>query len=230
MLLPYWGIELLLDATTAIYVALEGIQSKMYRKKGGKTAFKLEFELIVNNLVGYINWFSSALARDIVTLPLTTFNPKSRNTTSKKLINVYVCTTNAIGYGMNINDWKSPGNTVTLIRNALGCVVVKKPPENVPMSFMTSLVPALHRNSGPTLFWLLLEFRVKTNSKGSSVEDELTHDEAEDTIKFSNRRTFPRDAINIDAAERPIKAFPCGTTRTRMATPESPLMGLPPAS
>ena len=101
---PYCGMEILLAVISATNGAVEGVQSKTYTKKGGKIAFKVEFEMTVNGLAGYNNKFKFVHIRDMVTLPLTTFNPKSRNATSKKSINVKVCTADAFGYGMNIND------------------------------------------------------------------------------------------------------------------------------
>jgi hypothetical protein len=100
---PYCGTETLTAAISAKYDALEGIHSKTYKKKGGKTALKVKFEKIANGFAGCNDTFISVHRRDIVTLPLTSFNPKSRNTTSKKSINSYVCTNESFLYGIIIN-------------------------------------------------------------------------------------------------------------------------------
>ena len=88
---PYCGTETLLAAISVKYDDLEGIQSKTCKKKGGKTALKVEFEKMANNLAGYNDTFAFVHISDMVKLPLTSFNPVSRNTASKKSIDSYVC-------------------------------------------------------------------------------------------------------------------------------------------
>ena len=62
------------------------------------------------------------------------------------------------------------------------------------------------------------------------MDDALSHDVANDTPDCNKRRPFPRDANNIDAADRPIELLTRGTTRTRIAIPVSTATVLPPAS
>ena len=92
-----------------------GIQSKTCRKKGGKNAFEVEFEVNANGCIGYIDTDPLVQDSDIVALPLTSFKPESRNMTSKESINVYVCAAKDLAKATSMNEVKSPGSTGTLI-------------------------------------------------------------------------------------------------------------------
>jgi len=131
---PKDGIEVLPVMIPISNGTYDGIQSTTYRKKGGAKALTLVFEDILKDPVGYSITELFKLRMDIVALPLTSFRPKSRNTTSREAIKVYVCVTNVSENGTSMKDLKRPGSTSIFVRNTLWYVIAKTPLDTVPIS------------------------------------------------------------------------------------------------
>ena len=118
-----------------------GIQSNTCKKNGGENAFDVEkLEVTENDSDGYIDTDLLMQDNDIVALPLTSFNPESRNITSKESINVNVCGIKEFGNSTSTCDSNFPGITLTLIVNTLRNVSANKLFATLPMSKKISLV------------------------------------------------------------------------------------------